>query len=474
MIIDASSFGSINDGGSNHTSAAEILKRAELWQNALEESLQVDRSFIGLSWPPSAEFFSVLLAIWRCGACAVLLDPGLKAAERQSISSFIPLSTVVCPSQEVWPCRAINAPSDIPGKFEATDVTPDAPSLALVTSGTTGTPKIVILSSGALRARIDSNIAAIGKHALSRTLQVLSLTFGHGLIGSALTTLVSGGTLIMPERSPRLAMKLGSLLDEHSVSFFTSVPAFWYMVLKASAPPKKETLQRVHVGSAPLNADLWRNISVWTGCPAYNCYGMTETANWVSWASSENGIRDGWVGKAVDGEFAVGDALDNLSASGTGEIWVKTAGLFSGYLGRPDLNSDVIHGCWFKTGDKGYLDETGSLTLLGRKKEEINRAGLKVQPNEVDQLLQSHPEIHEACTFGMPDEISGELVAVALVRKDNSSITEDELKKWFDQIARRELMPDCWFFVDSICRNNRGKLDRKKQRQLIIGSGAIK
>ncbi|MGB7204394.1 MAG: AMP-binding protein [Anderseniella sp.] len=441
------------------TASADLADSASRWTATLSPTLRGDGALVGLALPPSAAFFSALFGIWQSGATALLLDTALKPDERQRVCNFAGLSCVICVSDDNWPTTMLTAPDKEDAAITLHTARLTAGGLGLTTSGTTGTPKIVMLSAEAIEARIRSNLDIIGHETLSRTLQTLSLTFGHGLIGSALTTLFAGGRLVLPARGPVLAMKLGPIIDEHAISFLTSVPSFWHMPLKFSPRPISSSLQRVHVGSAPLAAHAWTSIANWCGVPVHNCYGMTETANWVAMMSSEQGVQDGLVGESIDGEFSV----DRV----TGEVWVRTPGLMDGYLGQRELSAQVLKDGWYKTGDTGSLGEDGSLLLTGRSVEQINRAGSKVSPSEVDMLVEGHPDVVQACAFAQSDEVGGEAVAVAVVLREGATAGSAELAKWCGEKARAVLVPQHWYFVSSLCRNDRGKLDRQGQCRLL-------
>lgn len=473
MEISAASIGTIDCLGSQVvTSGDRLWDNANKWSKALTSAGAAPDRLIGLALPASADFFSALFGIWQAGACALVVDPGLTSPERSNICRFAEPIAMVSENSHDWPVTVISKPSRRAGFDQASlQLSGTAPALALLTSGTTGRPKIVVLSFAAIEARVRANIAAIGAGTLSRTLQTLSLSFGHGLIGSALTTLVAGGTLVLPRSGPALAMTLGSLIDQHSISFMTSVPAFWHMALKASPAPSGECLRRVHVGSAPLSKKHWGRISDWAGCPVFNCYGMTETANWIAAAPYSDRIADGAVGPCLEGEFAVTDEDGYAKASGTGEVIVRSAGLMTAYLKQPKATAAVLRDRWYHTGDVGRIDRDGFLTLVGRQKEEINRAGSKVQPAEVDQLLEMHPDIDEACTFAVPDAVSGEAVAAAIVLSSGRDLDVHELTRWCNARARREIVPSHWYFVEQLCRTDRGKLDRAGQRKLILENG---
>ena len=337
----------------------------------------------------------------------------------------------------------------------------------LFTSGTTGSPKAVAISHRALTARVRLNAEQIGAHALKTTLLTLPTFFGHGLIGNALTALLSGAHLVVPQIGLKLAQSLGTIIDEQRISFMSSVPSFWHFVLDRVEPPRGGSLQRVHVGSAPLSVEMWQAIVNWAGCEVWNCYGMTEASNWIAGASSNDGYLAGRAGKPWGGRAAVRQEDSTIADRGEGEIVIQTPSLMSGYYRNPDLTQAALHDGWFRTGDTGRVDDTGEIWLGGRIKEEINKAGIKVQPIDIDLLLTSHPAIKEACCFGIPNFVSSEIIGVAVCLHEGVPETEQTLKTWIRQRIRRESVPDKWFFVESIPRLSNGKISRQAVRNVL-------
>ena len=112
----------------------------------------------------------------------------------------------------------------------------------LFTSGTTGAPKGVVLSFRALRARIEANIAAIGTAALARSLVSLPTHFGHGLIGNSLTPLLAGGDIVLHPLGIPMANDLGRIIDQHKITFMSSVPTLWRLALTRSPRPAGQFL----------------------------------------------------------------------------------------------------------------------------------------------------------------------------------------------------------------------------------------
>jgi len=201
-----------------------------------------------------------------------------------------------------------------------------------------------------------------------------------------------------------------------------------------------------------------------------NCYGTTETANWLAGASSvRDGIANGRVGGMWGGRVAVAIDDNEILARGEGEILVQTPALMSGYFRRADLTAEVIRGGWYYTGDRGIVDASGVIELTGRIKDEINRAGSKIQPAEIDLLLENHPAVAEACVFGIEDQTSGNIVAAAIRLVDGSNETTEGLRSWCRQRLRREAVPERWFLLPEIPRNARGKIGRDAVRRHVLG-----
>ena len=417
-------------------------------------------------------FFADLFAIWRLGGCAVCLAPNLTAAEFSNIVDFLSPSLVL--ADESFSVGAslgtpiVCAKNEVERYSDTEQFSPvgelDLPALILLTSGTTGVPKSVVLSFRALLARLTLNRSHISDDALANTLCVMPTHFGHGLIGNCLTPLYAGKHLILaPITDARKAADLGSVIDSYDVTFMSSVPTIWKIVLKVGKRPVGESLRQVSVGSAPLSKELWQDIINWVGTnDVVNMYGITEAANWVAGAASSLLVpEDGLIGTMWGGTAGVLDDEGQLHNEGEGELALQTPALMAGYYGRPDVTAEVLRGGWFHTGDIASIDTAGVMRLIGRKKSEINRAGIKVHPEELDSLLERHPEVIEACTFGMPDKISGETVAAAVRLAPESNLNSEALRRWTLERIRRENVPERWFFLDEIPKSERGKINRQ-------------
>lgn len=415
----------------------------------------------------SAEFVADLLAIWSVGAAAACINPSLTQNEIETLKDFME------PAAGIFDANSKAEFYKISNESKAA-IHLDNPALYLFTSGTTGNPKGVEHSFRSLAARLSLNQVYIDQESLQKTLCPLPTHFGHGLIGNLLTPLFAGcDVLLLSDKSPLGLAKLGEIIDTQDIRFLSSVPSFWKMATKLSKPPTKGTLKRVHVGSAPLSTDLWEAIAQWAGTEqVLNMYGITETANWIGGTSLREGRQlDGRIGEVWGGSAMILDAEGVLKPHGEGELLIQSPSLMTGYYKQAELTDAVLKDGWFYTGDIGVIEEDGEIRITGRIKSEINRAGMKILPEEIDLLLERHDQVQEVCVFGLPDPISGERVAAACVLKDGATVKPDDLASWMKNLIRREAIPESWFFIAEIPKTDRGKINRDVVRQACLDAG---
>lgn len=416
----------------------------------------------------AADALMWIFAAWTAGLTAIVVNPAITAFERDNIVARTrPSVWIGSESPEVLqPGRSGSGETPLP-------LGPDDPALVLMTSGTTGVPKGIVHTFRSLHARIALNLAAIGREPLEESLCVLPVFFGHGLIGNCLTPLAAGAKLYLwTAPTPAELAGFATVLSDRAITFMSSVPAFWKIAMRMSVPPPRPA-GRIHVGSSPLSHQQWEAIAAWTGTrDVWNMFGMTETANWIGGAALDEARgRDGYVGRPWGGRIAVLDAEGQLRSRGRGEAVVLSPSIMSGYLDQPDETRAAFADSWFRTGDIGEIDEDGGLTLVGRIKFEINRAGIKIQAEEIDMMLERHPDVAEACAFGIPDPASGEAVAAAVVAVAGRRLDLGAIRSWCRSQVRAEAVPVRLFIVPEIPRNERGKVVRDNVRALVAAKG---
>jgi long-chain acyl-CoA synthetase len=272
-------------------------------------------------------------------------------------------------------------------------------------------------------------------------------------------------------------MRLGPLIDEHGITFLSSVPSMWGLALKASKPPRKGSLRRVHCGSAPLSAYLWKQIQDWSGKKeVFNVYGITETGSWVAGTSiGEFTPEDGLIGKPWGAVFKILKRTDldapfdpaaHCKADETGYVWLNTPALMRGYYAQPELTDQVVSGGWFFTGDIGLIDSRGWLYLKGRERDEINKGGVKIYPLDIDAVVERFEDTKDVCAFAVDDTLYGQNVAMAVVLECSDAVTIRALHGWMSRHLAAFKMPERWYIVDSLPRSSRGKISRNEVAEI--------
>src|SRR5207247_8131636 len=162
------------------------------------------------------------------------------------------------------------------------------------------------------------------------------------------------------------------------------------------------------------------------GAPVLESYAMTEASHQMTANPlPPDAHKPGSVGRGANVDVDIMDEAGNLLPVGTqGEVVVRGPNVTRGYHNNPKANAAAFTHGWFRTGDRGFLDSEGYLTLVGRIKELINRGGEKISPLEVDAALLQHPAVAEAASFAAPDPKYGEEVHAVVVLKGNATVAE--------------------------------------------------
>ncbi|MDX7988047.1 long-chain-fatty-acid--CoA ligase FadD [Xenorhabdus sp. 12] len=209
-------------------------------------------------------------------------------------------------------------------------------------------------------------------------------------------------------------------------------------------------------------AEKWQNM---TGCHLLEGYGLTECAPLVS-ANPHNLTQySGSIGLPVASTEIklVGSDGNEVPLGEAGEMWVRGPQVMKGYWNRPDATAEILQDGWLATGDIANIDEKGFFHIVDRKKDMILVSGFNVYPNEVEDVVASHPKVLESAAIGVPSENSGEMVKIFVVRKD-PSLTADELKAHCRRYLTGYKVPKLIEFRDELPKTNVGKILRKELR----------
>jgi long-chain acyl-CoA synthetase len=210
-------------------------------------------------------------------------------------------------------------------------------------------------------------------------------------------------------------------------------------------------------------AEKWQQV---TGCQITEGYGMTESSPVITSNPVLPGsARLGTIGMPVPSTdvriVAEDGTVLGVGPDQVGEIQAKGPQVMKGYWQRPEATDEVIKDGWLSTGDMGFMHADGFFQIVDRKKDMILVSGFNVYPNEIEEVLAMHPKVLESAAIGQPDEKSGEVVKVFVVKKD-ASLTEAEILEHCRANMTGYKVPKKVVFRDDLPKTNVGKILRRE------------
>lgn len=352
----------------------------------------------------------------------------------------------------------------IPGDLSAVAPHSIDPAIILYTSGTTGNPKGVVLTHGNLLSNASGVREAHRLTPKDTALCVLPLFHINGLVITLITSLLVGASLVLPAKFS--SRQFWHWVLTYRVRWFSAVPTILSLLLfeKTSPRPEISSLRFARSASAPLPVALLEEFENRIGVPVIESYGMSEAGGQVT----SNPLpplkhKPGSVGLPFTNEVQVVDEHGTpLRANQTGEVVLRGPNVIRGYLDNESANRESFRNGWFRTGDLGYFDADGYLFLVGRNKELINRAGEKIAPREIEEVIYRLPEIESAAVVGIPDPLYGEEVAVFVVLKAGQALTAEHLIAHCRRSLADFKTPKHVFFVAELIQGANGKVQRRK------------
>jgi acyl-CoA synthetase (AMP-forming)/AMP-acid ligase II len=415
-------------------------------------------SFAGTAAPlnPGYRFDEFTFYLEDTAARVLLCPPEGADDARRAAEGRVPVYTVQM--DEKGTARIVNVPA------AAGNVAPPAPddiALVLHTSGSTGRPKRVPLKHRNLAASAVNIVETYGLSSTDVSLCVMPLFHVHGLVASTLATLLSGGTVVIPQKFSPLSF--WRIVRDNHVTWYSAVPTIHQLLLSRAGndrPSGAEGLRFIRSCSAALPADMMQKMEQVFGAPVLEAYGMTEASHQMcSNPLPPSARKGGSVGPGTGVRVSIMDAVGKqLDRGERGEVVIQGPNVISNYENNPEADAKSFTEGWFRTGDQGFLDEQGFLVLTGRIKELINRGGEKIAPREIDEVLLSHPAVSEAVAFGVPHATWGEEVAAAVVLRE--PVKDTEILAYCRERLAEYKCPKKLFIVETIPRTATGKIQR--------------
>jgi len=363
-----------------------------------------------------------------------------------------------------------------------TEIGDDDVTILMYTAGTTGRPKGVPLTHSGFVSYILGNVAPADPETEERNLLTVPLYHVAGM-QAVLAGIYGGRTLVMMRQFE--VKEWLKTAQEERVTRAMLVPTMLKWVIEDPDFHNFDlsSLGVITYGAAPMPLNvIQKAIAEMPWVRFINAFGQTETASTITTLGPEDHVIEGTdadkekklkrlaasIGRPLpDVEVKIVDEKGTaLQVNRVGEIYAKGPRIMTGYWGDADKSARVITtDGWLRTGDKGWVDEEGYIFLAGRGDDMIIRGGENISPEEVEDVLHSHPKIDEAAVIGIPHPDWGQEPCAIVVLKKGEAAGTDEVMAYCRSRLAGFKRPGSVVFIDSLPRNPMGKVLKKKLRE---------
>ena len=345
----------------------------------------------------------------------------------------------------------------------------------LYSSGTTGRPKGVMLTNDNFFALLPAARDVWGMS--EKTVNLVAMPLFHiGGGGWATAGQFAGArSIIMRDIDPAAML---TLIEKQRITHAFAVPALlqFALMMPNIGTTDFSSLELIAYGASPISEAVLEGAIKAFKCPFMQVYGLTETTGVVTVLgpedhdlSSANKGRLRSCGKPFTGielRIVDSDTAKDIPVGEVGEIWIRSRQVMKGYWNMPEETAkSIVKGRWFRSGDAGYFDSDGYVYIFDRVKDMIVSGGENVYPAEVENALMAHPAIADVAVIGVPDEKWGEVPMALVVRKPETTVTEQEIISFARERLAGFKTPKSVGWIDALPRNPSGKILKKVLRE---------
>jgi acyl-CoA synthetase (AMP-forming)/AMP-acid ligase II len=275
-----------------------------------------------------------------------------------------------------------------------------------------------------------------------------------------------GGSIVLAPRFS--ASRHWETIERYAVTYFGSVATMLSMLNHKYPQGLPSGLNVASCrfalcGSAPVPIEVLNKFESLFDCPVIEGYGLSESTCRATFNQVDEHRRAGSVGLPIGNEIRIFDENDHqLGPREVGEIVLRGSNIMKGYYKNEVATREAFRSGWFHTGDLGYQDEDGFFYIVDRKSDMIIRAGENIYPREIDEVLYRHPQVKDAATVGVPDELYGEEVKSFIVLREGEQTTEQQIIEFCSKHLADFKCPKSIEFVTDIPKGPTGKLLKRE------------
>jgi amino acid adenylation domain-containing protein len=461
--------------GQQSLTYAQLDRRANQLAHRLRKEGVRERDCVGVCLERSEQLPVVLLAVLKCGAAYVPMDPGYPPArlammaEDGAVKLVITESAVAAAAPAVERMLRLDAiAAELgaePAEAPAVAVKGEDRAYVLFTSGSTGRPKGVEVPHRALENFLVSMQREPGFAAGDSLLAVTTISFDIAGLEMFLP-LVSGGRVVIATRAAASDPEaLGKLLEAEGITVMQATPATWRMLVDSGWRGRDEL--RVLCGGEPLTESLLAALGsrvheIW------NMYGPTETTVWSTVKLMRPGQRI-TIGRPIDNTriYVLDGDLGTMPIGATGEIWIAGDGVALGYIGREELtrerflDSPFVPGeRMYRTGDLGRVLADGDIECLGRSDFQVKLRGFRIELGEIEAALERFPGVRKGVVSLFARTADDQQLAAYYVTEGGPADL-DALKKHLNGALPPYMVPQFFVQMEKLPLTPAGKVDRK-------------
>jgi long-chain acyl-CoA synthetase len=350
----------------------------------------------------------------------------------------------------------------------------DAEDVAVLqyTGGTTGVPKGAMLTHANLYAAILQGSvwsSYFTERGNERILLVIPYFHVYGMVVGAIFGVWCGAMqILIPKFDVSLLLEA---IKRYQPTYFPGVPTLFISLLnhKEAKSYGLDRVRRFNSGSAPLPIEVIEQFEQLSGAMLYEGYGMTETTALGTTTPTLAKRKPGSIGLPVTGtECKIVDLETGereVPIGEEGELCMRGPQVMKGYWNKPQETAHALRDGWLHTGDVARMDEDGYFYIVQRKKDMIIVSGFNVYPNEVEEVLFTHPAVKEAAVIGVPCSYRGEAVKAFIVLKPEAQAAAEELIEHCRAHLARYKVPSLIEFAESLPKSAVGKVLRRELRE---------